>query len=187
MLTYFTTGFYIHNGRQRYLPPDNYGKWAFVAGNLHHIQDENDRRLLETLARRLWHDPATATDDLVAALGSEGRSLWAFVNNRDPGRAPALLTALPDAILQEIGSLNLAQHDLSGLHAPLILVHGYEDPMIPFTESISLARAVAKGHARLYLVHGLVHVDVAPALIDRWRLCQAMYDLLAARDGALGF
>jgi len=187
VLTFFTTGYYVHNGRQKYLPPDDYGKWAFVAGNLDRVQNDTDRRLLETLARRLWRDPAAATDDLVPSLGWEGQSLWAFINNRDPRRVSALLADLPVAIRQEISSLNLAKHDLSRLKAPLILIHGYEDPMIPFTESISLARAVSKGHARLYLVHGLVHVDVAPALPDRWRLWLAMYDLLAARDDALGF
>lgn len=187
VLTFFTTGYYIHNGRQQFLAPDAYGKWAFVAGNLHHVQDENDRRLLENLARRLWRDPAAATDDLVSALGGEGQSIWAFVNNRDPHLVPNLMAALPVGILQEVCALNLAQHDLSRLSAPLILVHGYEDPLIPFTESISLARAVSKGHARLYLVHGLVHVDIAPALPDRWRLWLAMRDLLAARDGVPGF
>jgi alpha-beta hydrolase superfamily lysophospholipase len=187
VLTYFTTGYYVHNGREKYLSPDDYGKWAFVAGNLDRIEDETDRKLLTTLARRLWRDPAAVTDDLVPSLGREGRSLWAFVNNRDPRLVPSLLAALPEAIRQEISSLNLAAHDLSRLRAPLILVHGYEDPMIPFTESISLARGVSNGRARLYLVHGLVHVDVAPALPDRWRLWLAMHDLLAARDGALGF
>ena len=187
VLTFFTTGYYVHNGRQQYLAPEDYGKWAFVVGNLHHIQDEKDRRVLDSLARRLRRDPTAATDDLVPSLGREGRSLWAFVTNRDPLPAPALLADLPAAIRQEITKLNLAEHDLSMLSAPLILVHGYEDPMIPFTESISLARAVSGGRARLYLVHGLVHVDVTPALPDRWRLWQSMYDLLAARDGVLGF
>jgi hypothetical protein len=187
VLTFFTTGYFIHNGRQQFLSPHDYGKWAFVAGNLDRIQDRNDRRLLETLARRLWRDPAAATDDLVPSLGSEGRSLWAFVTNRDPDRASALLTALPSAIQQELTVLNLAEYDLTELRAPLILIHGYEDPMIPFTESISLARAVSDRQARLYLVHGLVHVDVEPTLPDRWRLWQAMRDLLAARDGDLRF
>lgn len=187
VLTFFTTGYYVQNGRQQYLSPDDYGKWAFVAGNLHHVRDDKDRRLLEALTRRLWRDPGAVTDDLVMDLGREGQSLWAFVTNRDPQLAPALLAALPAAIRQEISSLNLAEHDLSRLRAPLILVHGYEDPMIPFTESISLAKAVSDRQARLYLVHGLVHVDVSPALPDRWRLWRAMYDLLAARDGVLGF
>jgi alpha-beta hydrolase superfamily lysophospholipase len=187
VLTFFTTGYYVQNGRQKYLSPDDYGKWAFVAGNLHHVRDDKDRRLLEALTRRLWRDPGAVTDDLVTDLGREGQSLWAFVTNRDPQLAPALLAALPVAIRQEISLLNLAEHDLSRLRAPLILVHGYEDPMIPFTESITLAKAVSDRQTRLYLVHGLVHVDVSPALPDRWRLWRAMYDLLAARDGVLGF
>jgi len=34
-------------------------------------------------------------------------------------------------------------------------------------------------------VHGLMHVDIVPGLADRWRLLQALHDLLAARDGVL--
>lgn len=187
VLAFFTTGYFDHDGRRYYLPPDDYGKWAFIAGNVDRLRDVADRRLMQVLAYRLKHDPGAPTSDIVSQLGSEGRSLWAFVSNRDPARVPVLLRDLPVAIRDELTALNPAEQDLSKLHAPLILVHGYEDPMIPFPESIALSGAATATHHRLYLVHGLVHVDVAPGLPDRWRLVRALQDLLAARDGAAPF
>lgn len=185
VMAYFTTGRYRFDDLTGFPPPDAYGKWAFVEGNIDRLDDVYDRRLLATLAQRLRHAPDAVTDDLVERLHPEGRALWAFVTNRDPQRVPALLAALPDTIRRELAALDLARHDLRKLRAPLILVHGYEDAMIPYPESIALARAVPEGLARLYLVHGLLHVDVEPGLPDRWRLVLALRDLLAARDGDL--
>lgn len=183
VLSYFTTGYYSHEGRQYSLPPDNYGKWAFVVGNIDRLHDAGDRRLLTALARRLQRNPEAVTQDLVVQLGCEGAALWRFVANRDPQLVPALLKNLPGSIKDELSALNLAEQNLAGLRAPLILIHGYEDAMIPFPESIALAGAVSGRRSRLYLVHGLMHVDVAPGLPDRWRLLRALRDLLAARDG----
>ncbi len=57
--------------------------------------------------------------------------------------------------------------------------------MIPYPQSIALAKALPKGRTKLFLVRGLVHVDVAPGLPDRWRLWRAIRALLTARDGRL--
>jgi hypothetical protein len=185
VLTYLTTGYFCHGGQQRYLAPDDDGKWAFLLSNLDRVSDAGDRALLEALARRCQRDARAGTAHLTARLGDEGRVLWAFVTNADPARVPALLEALPLAVRRDVAGLNPAGRDLSRLRARLILVHGYGDRMIPFTESIALAKALPARQVRLYLVHGLAHVDVAPGLPDRWRLWRAVAALLAARDGAL--
>jgi pimeloyl-ACP methyl ester carboxylesterase len=185
VLTFFTTGFYRKDGRWHYLKPNDYGKWAFVASNIDRLGDAQDRRLFRRMALRKLADPAAPTDDLAALLGEEGRALHAFVDNRDPRRVPELLAAVPAAIREDVAALNPAARDLSRLAARLILVHGLEDRMIPYTESIALAESVPPGRARLFLVHGLDHVDVAAELPDRWRLWRAITVLLAARDGKL--
>ncbi len=185
VLTFFTTGFYRKDGRWHYLKPHDYGKWAFVASNIDRLGDAEDRLLFRRMALRKLADPAAPTDDLAALLGAEGRALYDFVDNRDPERVPQLLSALPAIIREDVAALNPAGRDLSRLAARLILVHGLEDRMIPYTESVALAEAVPPGRAWLFLVHGLDHVDVAPELPDRWRLWRAIAVLLAARDGNL--
>lgn len=183
VMTFFTTGYYRHQEEWHYLRPHDYGKWAFVVSNIERLQNPDDRRIFRSLARRKMADPAAPTEDLSAQLGSEGRSLLAFILNRDPQRAGRLLTALPPALRADIAALNLADKDLSRLKARLILVHGLQDRMIPYVESAALADAVKEGQARLILVQGLQHVDMAPGLRDSLRLWRAVALLLAARDG----
>ena len=185
VLTFFTTGYFRLDEGWQYLQPNDYGKWAFVGSNIHRLTDAEDRRIFRVLTWRKLADPAAPAADLLQGLGPEGRALYAFVTNRDPQRAAQLLAALPEAIRADVAALNLADKDLSHLAAQLILVHGLTDRMIPYVESVALAEAVAEGQARLFLVQGLEHVDVAPELPDRWRLWRAVALLLAARDGKL--
>jgi len=183
VLVFFTTGYYRENGKWRHKEPNSYGKWVFVQSNLDRISDRHDRLIFEQIARRKLHDLKAPVADLAARLGPEGRSLYDFVDNRDPARAIPLMNRLPVPIRHEIDALNVAAHDLSKLTAHLILVHGYDDDIIPYTESVALSRQVPRGQARLFLVHGLQHVTLGPhMLLDSFRLWRALDDLLAERD-----
>jgi fermentation-respiration switch protein FrsA (DUF1100 family) len=72
---------------------------------------------------------------------------------------------------------------LRSLRATLILVHGRDDAIIPYTESVALARA-AGGRAELALLEDLAHADLGPGgLVDAWRLWRAAYALMRARHG----
>ncbi len=67
--------------------------------------------------------------------------------------------------------------------ARLILIHGQDDPIVPFTESLSLAAAAPPGDVDLHLLGSLAHVELSVAsLKDGWQLFRAAWDLLAARD-----
>ena len=185
VLTFCITGYYRQDERWHYLQPNDYGTWAFVTSNIHRLNDAEDRRIFRQLTRRKLAGPAAPTADLAVGLGEEGQALHSFVTNTDPRRVAQLLQALPVALRQDIAALNLAGRDLSRLSARLILVHGLHDQMIPYVESVALAKAVPVGQSHLFLVQGLEHVDVAPELPDRWRLWRAGTLLLAARDGKL--
>ena len=120
--------------------------------------------------------------DLGARLGPEGRAVDALLANRDPQRVPALIGALPEPIRAEMAALDLKQRDLSRLQAKLYLLHGRDDAIIPYTESVALAAAVPD--AELYLLDGLAHVDLGPAGVgDTLALLKLAYDLLTERDG----
>ncbi|MGK2927051.1 MAG: hypothetical protein ACSLE2_15665, partial [Lysobacterales bacterium] len=69
-----------------------------------------------------------------------------------------------------------------GLRADFILVHGLDDDIIPYTESVSLADALPPGRSRLFLLEGLHHVDRELRGLDAWRLWRALRALLAQRD-----
>jgi len=97
-------------------------------------------------------------------------------------RTPALIDALPAAIRTEMEALNLANKDLSRLRARLILLHGTDDAIIPYTESMALTAAVPRWRAELFLIDGLAHVDVRPFGLDRRAMWRAIHSLLAQRN-----
>ena len=78
-------------------------------------------------------------------------------------------------------TLSPARHLERG-RARLLLVHGRDDPAIPFSESVRLA-AAAPDRSRLVLVGLISHVEgQAPAwhrLADLMRLWSVCYELLA--------
>jgi len=108
-------------------------------------------------------------------VGAAGRRL---VDNRDPEAVDRLVADLPDETRQLLVSLSPA-HALTGLHAPLFLVHGRDDPAVPFTESLRLARAAGEAGraARVVVVGSLGHVEPEQraGLGDLVRLWGALY------------
>ncbi|MDP1633773.1 MAG: hypothetical protein Q8L69_03705, partial [Gallionellaceae bacterium] len=130
---------------------------------------------------------------LAAQLGGEGRAVLALVTNRDRDRFPALFEALPANMKRDFSALSLAGKDLKRLQARLILVHGRNDNLIPYPETLALANAVGKERARVFLIHGILgHVDLSLAHVvswqfwseempDAWRMGRATHALLSER------
>lgn len=185
VVTFFTTGKFRETREDawRYLAPNAYGKWVFVRANAARLDDPADRRLMAAIAARRLGDAAADIADLVTGLGPEGRSVLALLDNRDPERVPALLSALPAAIREELAALDLSRLDLGGDGPALLLVHGRDDAIIPYTESLALAAATGRDRARVYLLDGLDHADLAPRTWrDRLTLVRLVYRLLALSD-----
>ncbi|MGB5452491.1 MAG: hypothetical protein WBN00_10395, partial [Sedimenticolaceae bacterium] len=88
----------------------------------------------------------------------------------------------PASILTELEGLNPASRDLTTLQAEVILVHGRSDTMIPYSESLALAQALSPERVRLFVIDGLVHVDVRIKRQDIPGLLGAMEALLAQRE-----
>ncbi|MCH8197168.1 MAG: alpha/beta hydrolase [Proteobacteria bacterium] len=185
VLTFFTTGYYRDGPDEPWLhrTANAYGKWVFVKSNAGRISDPGDGAILARMAGRKMANLEADITDLVAALGAEGRTVYALLANSDPDRVPALIAALPEAVRADIAALDLKRRDLSKLSARLILVHGRDDAIIPYSESKALAAAVPEGQAALYVVDSLAHVDLGAAgLIDMLILWRAAYRLLTARE-----
>ncbi len=185
VVTYFTTGRYRTGPDVRWQRgnPEPRAKWAFLESNLSLIEDPDDARTLGAIAQRKNRRPEAEIADLVAGLGPQGRSIIALLTNRDPDAVPALMGALPEKIVADMRGLDLAGRDLSALKAELILVHGRDDPVIPYTESEALAAAATGAETSLTLLDNLPHVDLAtPGAEDALRLWSAAYRLLEERD-----
>ncbi len=185
VLTFFTTGYYRDGPGEKWLhrTPNAYGKWVFIKSNAGRLRDPGDRAILERMAERKMRNLKADITDLVAALGAEGRAVYALLANSDPDRVPALIATLPEGVRADIAALDLKRQDLSRIEARLILVHGRDDAIIPYSESKALAAAVGEGKAALHVVDNLAHVELGPTgLIDSLILWRAVYRLLSERE-----
>src|SRR6185369_3505462 len=160
-IRYFTTGKFRGPGESQWRDqqPYEYGKWVFVRANAAQLHDQHDAWILTLIADRKLANAQADVGDLFGQLGVEGRRIFDVAVNNDPDQVDRLLALLPAATRREIDALDPSRRDLSGLKARVILVHGKDDAIVPWTESQSLAKALPPGQAELYLVDAFGHVD----------------------------
>ena len=152
-----------------------------AGGNVDRFSDPDDRATLTDMANQKVKDPNVDVTALAGKLKSaEGQALYAMLTNTDPEKVPGLLGQLPADVRKDLDQLDLSKRDLTGLPARVLLFHGYDDNLVPYTESIALAGAVRD--AKYWLINGFVHVDFAKTgFMDGWRMGCAVDDLLAER------
>lgn len=197
-MRFFTTGWFEHDGRWQHLPPDDTGKMVLVYSSLAYVDDAADRDALQRMVALRAEDRDADLAPLAAALEGAGRSVYDLAVNTDPARFHAYFARLPEAMRKDIEQLDLAKQDLGALRARLILVHGIGDNLIPWPESVALARAAPAGQAEVFLIGSVLgHVDLGMANVFTWRfwredlpdlvrLWRVVDRLLAEREGAGG-
>lgn len=195
-LRFFTTGWFQHAGRWHKIEPDIYGQLVLARSALPYLASAHDRTRFEAMIERRTRNRLARLDDLEAGLSGEGRAVYALITNRDRARFPALFDALPADMKRDLGALDLADKDLTPLKARLILLHGKNDNLMPWPESLALAASVPAGQARVFLIHRILgHADLSlghvfsgpfwsQELPDVWRLGRATYLLLGERTDA---
>lgn len=174
-MRYFTTGWFEHEGQWHYLKPDDTGKMVLLYSSLDYLQDggERDHPVFDRMVALRSRDPQADLAPLAAGLSAGGQAVYALAANQDPARFPELLERLPPGMREEIARLDLARHDLKQLESRLILVHGMDDNLIPYPESLALAAAVPQGQARVFLIHHVLgHVDLRMSRLLSWRFCR---------------
>jgi pimeloyl-ACP methyl ester carboxylesterase len=180
--TFVTTGHFRDPGTAewRTLPPHPAAKWLFLKTNLDLLSAAHDRAALAEIAGRKARQPSASTADLARRLGPEGRALYDLIENTSPARVPGLIAALPATVRDRMDDISLAGRNLGHLEGRLILIHGREDTMIPYTESMALANAVPA--TELFLIDGFSHIDPASVgLTGRLQLVRALGAVLDRR------
>ncbi len=161
-IRYFTTGYFEYDGKPQHLEPSDYARLVFAKTAQDHVRDPGDRAILEAMVEARLKDSTADLSSLASRLGPEGQSVYRLLTNTDPHEAPELISRLPRETVATIDALTLADKELAGMPARLIVVHGKTDPLIPFSESIALGRAVAPSQARVFILNqGLGHVDLS--------------------------
>ena len=169
------------SGTWQWMTPHPYGRWLFMASNAEFLEAADDRRLVRDLA---WSMLDSLGEEYSPWLqpGPQGQLLLDLMLNEDRGRVAELISRLPARMRQEMAALNPAAHDLSGLNARLILLHGRADSIIPYSESVALAQAAPKGKGRAYVIDGLAHVNLRPKPGDVPLLLEMISTILAQRE-----
>jgi hypothetical protein len=161
-IRYFTTGYFEDDGKLRHAEPSDYGRLVFAKSVQGQLRDREDRATLEAMVEAKMRDTTVDVSSFAGRLGPEGQSVYRLLTNADPDRALELISALPSETVATIDALTLADKDLGRLPARLILVHGKSDPLIPYSESVALARAAGPSRSRVIVVnHVLSHVDLS--------------------------
>lgn len=181
---FVTTGYYrAPDGSWQHATPNEWGKWIFVRSNADRVADPADRDRLRRIAERRLADPRAGIGDLTARLGPDGRAVYDLVINSDPARAPVLIGRLPAAIRDELRRLDLKGRDFA-IAGPVFLIHGRDDAIIPFSESVKLAEALGP-RADLTILEHFAHVDAGDiGFADGLRLWDAAIRILEQRDRA---
>ncbi|MDP2432492.1 MAG: alpha/beta hydrolase [Pseudomonadota bacterium] len=187
-MRFFTTGWFEHAGEWRQITPDDTGRMVLVYASLDYSEDaraESDRESFGRMVELRERDPRADLAPLAAGLSARGKAVYALAVNNDPARFPELLAGLPEAMRADMDRLNLARHDLKRLKARLLLVHGRNDNLIPFPESLALAAAAPEGRAEVFLIHRVLgHVDLSFSSLFSWRFWRVIDLLLAEREVA---
>ncbi|TQV77846.1 alpha/beta fold hydrolase [Denitrobaculum tricleocarpae] len=187
IVRFTTTGAYRVPGERRWrsAQPLRPAKWYFLSGNIEALTDPDDRATLTAIADiRQRSGRAALLDgqgrDLVAQLGPEGRDLYSLMTNEDPAQVAPLLAGLPESLRRQLDALSLKNRELSHLTGRLILIHGREDPLVPFSESIALSDAVPE--TELFLIDGFSHINPrSVGVIGQLQLADAIQAILARR------
>jgi len=181
-------------GSGRIFIPDDSGKMVLLYSSLGYLPEGGDGAIFDRMVALRLHDSQADLAGLAARLSAGAQTVYELAVNHDPARFPELFAALPEAMRADLARLDLARHDLKALKARLILVHGRDDNLIPYPESLALAAAGPEGRADVFLLgHILGHVDLAPShlwswdfwrrdLPDLWRLWRVIDLLLAQRE-----
>jgi hypothetical protein len=160
-IRFLTTGHFEDNGMEGQLAPSEYGKLVFIRTAQEYVKSAADRARLDAMVSARLRDPSADLSGLAADLGPEGRSIYRLLSNTDPAQTGRLLAELPQPILALLESLTLSDKPLSILEARLLLVHGKDDRLIPYTESLALAAAVPPDRAQVFVFHRILgHVDL---------------------------
>lgn len=193
-IRFFTTGYFVDESVERQMQPHEYGQLVLAKTAAAHLRDAKDVAIIDAMVEMKLSDPQADIAHLASGLSEEGLSVYQLATNRDPAAAPRLIAALPKEMLATIDALTLRGKDLDRLRAQLILVHGKNDPLVPYTESRALASALAPKKVHLFVLeHVLAHVDLSfrdllsrrfwsEDLPDAYRLYRVVRLLLAYRD-----
>ncbi len=144
--------------------PTAYLKWAYLGANADVIADEADQLRLRTIAQQR-RDNAPLEAGITESLSSESKALLDIFSASNAADFQARLNAGPETFRRRLDSISPSRF-LLNIRAPLILVHGVNDPVIPAQQSIEFAKAARANGLESSLTLLRMYGHVNPILPD---------------------
>jgi dienelactone hydrolase len=159
VLSFIASGHSEFRGRRYFRRPQEYGKWVFLANNLDLVEYPGDRAVLKDIVEAKLRDENAPVDKYLSRLGGEGRNILNLLSHGDPAQTEAFIRRLPSSVQSTIRALSVSPF-LKDLRADLILAHGEDDDLIPFTETFRLAEAAPDpGKVYVQILKTCSHMD----------------------------
>ena len=150
VIAFVTTGAHHFESRRYVQAQEEYNRWKLLALLVGFVQDSDDRRRLDEMARRKLAYPGDDPREIESALGHEGQAMLALVLNRQEDAVAGLLARLPAGAREALHRLSPIGA-VARIRARLLIAHGTGDDSIPFTESLRLAAAAGpRAHLALF-------------------------------------
>lgn len=189
VLSYIATGCFDYGGKRYYRKPQEYGKWVFLANNLNMVESSGDREVLRRIAEIKLRDENAPIDRFLLQLGGEGINILNLLSHVDPAQTETFIQRLPPSVQSSIEALSVAGV-LKNLQADLILAHGEDDDLIPFTETLRLAHSAPdpqKVYLQILKTYSHVDPEQRPLTMktlftfywpEGWKLYRLLYHLM---------
>ena len=192
VLSFIATGHFDFQGKRYFRKPQEYGKWVFLANNLAWVESPEDRTVLRKILKFKLRDENAPIDSFLSQLGGEGRNVLNLLSHADPSQTESFIQKLPPVIRSSMAELSVSPA-LKDLRAHLILAHGEDDDLIPFTETLRLAQAAPQPEkVYMRILKTFSHIDpegksLTPKslfsfyLPEGWKIFLLTYRLLGYR------
>jgi pimeloyl-ACP methyl ester carboxylesterase len=118
-----------------------YWKWVFLGANADLVAGESDRSTLQVIAERRAAGKPDAGE--TNKLSAEAKVLVDLFNAPDPEMLLTRLRAGPENLQHRLDALSPSRV-IGQIRAPLILVHGINDAVIPAQQTIAFAKAAGE-------------------------------------------
>jgi pimeloyl-ACP methyl ester carboxylesterase len=125
---------------------------------------------------RMAHDPAIVRAFVAANEDLLDPSTREALASMDPARVSRALDELSPDLRRLLDALS-PERVVRRIRAPLILVHGRDDPVVPYSETLRLADARPRD-TRVVLVGGLSHVEGRSLPVLRLREALALWSVM---------
>ena len=193
VLSFIATGHFEYGGRRYFHPPQEYGKWVFLASNRDWVRSARDRAVLTEIVQKKLRDEKARIDLLIPQLGPERKTVLALLSHNDFNQTEKILNDMRGEIRSTLDSLSVAA-TIKDLRADLILAHGEGDDLIPFTETLRLAQnAPDRRKVSLRILKSYAHMDpekqevsfkniIMHQIPEAWKLLVLVYQLMGYRD-----